>query len=466
MNGLSLFIILVLLALSATIGGLAGVTSWLICLYLSILFGKKLDRPQNGYLGNGKLFLHSFIILSAIGYLLTLDNLNNFGTEFGFAIDDERYFQRVISLANNFAVHEYGLFERVFGGIAWILEKSIFPQINLNNLLPFSWLFAAFACCGCHRLACQITKKDVPHWIIYLTLLLNCNFVDAMIRFYREAFLYSFYVWALILIDEKRFVKALFPTIVSGSLRGANAIFLVIFSIINFLSTIIRSRLLFVLIIISLSTLSVWGIKKIDGQIINYVTDYSRITRYEMAYYGYSLQDRLENRQRLLTDALNDGSITSKIYNKGGVLAFFAKPVVFMFFPLTLEAPISTKVSHSSQATKRFSKGLYYFNIYRNLTIFAWIFVFPLLTIGLIRFLAYSDKRQILALYFLTCLFLVANLSGQLRHGLVFIVLIPCFVAHGREIFIMSPKYKQYACFLSLFMFLSIFSFNIIKIFR
>lgn len=464
MNLLAVISVFFLIFLSFIIGGLSGTTTWLFCFYVAFIVSKLLYRYTSDNYDNWKLFIYSFIILSILGYLLTADNLMNFGTEFGFAVDDQKYFDRVIALSNNYTVKEFGLFERVFGFIALVLNETIIYPINLNNLLPFNWLLAAFVCYACHRLASQVTKKNVPHWIIYLSLIMNYNFVDAMIRFYREAFLYCFYVSAIILIYNKHYSMSLVGTIISGLVRGSNAFLLFFLSFIVFLRRKFRNQVLFFTAIITISALSVYAADIVGPTILNYASDYSRTARYESAYYGYSLQDRLENRQQLLAGVLSEGTITTKIYSQGGVVAFLAKPLVYMFFPLTLEFPIATKISNSPLASKREATGFYFFNLYKNFTIISWIVVFPLLTIGLFRCMTCNYDTQVLALFFLFSLFLIANVSGQLRHGLAFIVLIPYFVAHGWEVCRSSARDKQYAQLLAVFMFLAIGSLNVLKL--
>ena len=441
-------------------------TIWVICLGIAILL-RGISIGKSGSVGGkAKIILNSFLILSIYGCILNWDNLNNFGTVFGYAGDDGRFFNKIKLLVSGIMPQEFGLFEILFGAIAFILENTIAPNFNLTVLLPINWLLGSIICYLCQSLAWRVTGQEVPDWIIFVTLLLNYQFVDAIIRLYRESLLYCFYVSAIYLMCDKRYVISLPFLLISGLVRGANAYLLVIFGGLNFLRQKIYNNAILLIVVMMGSMLAVQTINYAGDVLFDYASDMSRSGRYREAYADYSLMDRLEARQESLRGRKTGSSITNNIYHSQGIVEFVAKPVISLFFPLTIRPLMETRISHSPHATTRIAKnGLFLFNIVENFMILSWVVVFPLFVIGFWNHLLSRDSRQTLALFFLTALVVIANISGQMRHGIAFFVLMPCFVASGFSLCRSSVNYRYISYGLGSIMFFGIFALNIFKAF-
>lgn len=443
----------------------ATLTMWFICFGVSVLLSLLNTINPKIIDGRSETIVNAFLVLSIFGCILNLDNVNNFGTVFGYAVDDERYFDKIKMFALGNVAKEIGVFEIFFGTITFIINNTFAPNFSLTTLLPLNWLFGSVVCFLCELLACRVTGQKVPEWVIYISLLLNFQFIDATIRLYREAFLYCFYVYAILLMIEKKYLKSLPFILFAGAVRGANSFFLLLFGGLNVLRGKIKNNAIFVAVIMASTLFSIIAIHQFGTLLFDYSSDISRSDRYAKAFSKYSFEDRLKLRQDSLKGGLSKSTSTHKIYSMQGIAAVLAKPAVSLFFPLTFRPLIETKISHSPYATPRIANGIFFFNILEDLMILNWIIVFPLFIIGLWHHLTCRGMKQTIAIFFITTLVLIANISGQMRHGIAFFVVIPCFVASGLFLCRVSTRTKVVACCLGLIMFLGISALNLFKVY-
>jgi hypothetical protein len=461
MNPLNILSTLLSVLLVAITTNIHTLTIWIIFSLVAISLG--IVRHVNERIDSQKrsIIPTSFSILTICGCILNLDNINNFGTVFGYAVDDERYFNTIKLLVSGSLPKEYGLFEIIVASIAFLFHKTVAPNFTLTDLLPINWFLGSLVCYLCQLLAFRVSDREVPAWVIYVSLLLNFHFVDAFIRLYREALLYLFYTYALLLVYENKYIKSAPFILASAAIRGSNGYFLFMFAGLNLLRQRIYNNAIFLATIVMITVFSFPLIYYAGGILLNYSSDLGRTERYREAFADYSFEDRLELRQESLVSGIPGKAITHRIYNTNYIISILAKPAISFFFPLTLRPLRDTRISHSPHATTPIANdGLFIFHIIVNIMILNWIIVFPLFAIGFYACLFCRDKKQTFALFFLIILALVSEISGQMRHGIAFFVFVPSFVVIGFSLCRSSTMARHIAFCLGFIMFISIFALN------
>jgi hypothetical protein len=460
-----IFIIIVpLIILCLLLGGISGLAVWLFCLIIAYRVGYGINKKNSIDNYSGKILFNSFVIISFVGFLLVLDNINNYGTQFGYAGDDGRFYDNIIALLENQGSEESGVFERIFSVVVWCIERPMFTHADLLDILPFNWLLGALVCYLSYELLCKIGNKRYPIWIIYFSLILNYNFIDSVVRLYRDGLLYVFYLAAIISIDKKDYIRSQFYILGAGVMRGANAFLLLSLLFIRFLNEKVKSKILVSISIIGVVSVVVYNINIYGPQVFNYASDYFRSSRYSSAFAGYSLNEVYESRQNALSGSLDESTVTAKIYQNEGIISIIGKPAISFFFPLRMVSLVSNKESHSYKAQINSTRNFNFYNLYIDATIFSWVLVFPLFLIGLYNSLLLSDMKFVLAIYYLFTLFMVAHISGQMRHGLAFIVLTPIFVGYGLELYGSVPKCKKQVISIGVLTVIGIILFNTMSI--
>ncbi|MBN1983702.1 MAG: hypothetical protein JW795_19360 [Chitinivibrionales bacterium] len=429
-SGLTLSLAFLVSSLILMYGGWVSVAIFLIYFLLSHGIGALVEKDKDRVF----FFFHfCFVFLSFWGTIITIDNISNFGTQFGFASDDTRFFNRIIDSINGITIEKKGIFEAVMAVPGFIYQLIIPGEIQLWYFLPMIWLFSSVVCWLMYKLTATVTAFDVPP-VIFLIPLFNFIFVDSMVRLYRDSLLYIFFIGALLLFIRKRYFLALGASLFCGLLRGANGVLLLsFFTVILINRHLPRKHIRFILLIAFLSCASLL-LKTFGGRLLPYMTDASRADTYVNAFSGFNFSEMIKMRNEHNMQFTAENSLTNTIYTKGGGALLVLKPLIMLLFPITLQAPIIEKTSGSVEAKITTTKGFFSFYFLSNLFIAAWIIVLPLLVLGLIRGMK-SDcaaTTALVSLFFLSLL-MVSFISGQIRHGLTFIVLFPTICALGLE---------------------------------
>jgi len=138
---------------------------WLLCLGGAYFLSVQFENRIPGFKMTRTVVL-SYFILSIFGLIITLDNFNNFGTYFGYAGDDTRYFDKIALLSEGEFPEEYGIYEIVVSVFGRLLGVFYPVSFDLLDLLPFNWALASLCVGLSGQLAFEITGQrcKLPLW--------------------------------------------------------------------------------------------------------------------------------------------------------------------------------------------------------------------------------------------------------------------------------------------------------------
>lgn len=379
-----------------------------------------------------------YLIISTIGIVIVIDNINNFGHQFGPNYDDSYYFENALLASKNlslFNLYEVGIFENTLSLVIIVLRVLTFGsvEIELIHLLPVNWMLSTFAVFFAGQIASNVINKPIPLWILIISLVFNFTFLDTSTRLYRDIYILFFVLLSIILFMQRKKFKSLFFMLISFLTRGANAMLAILYLIIYSKTRNKNkgfSKILFTMILLmSVSYL-------LAPYMIRFATDITRSDKgqrlFETAAQS-SIEEVIENRMRHNFEVRQRGELVESAYVRGGVVGTFIRSSYTLFYPFSF-IDFKKSISYSSvYKSGSVNDGIFVSHIITNLAVLMWYLVIPLWIFGILKMTRGDSLIKGTLLYYFILVLLLTLVSGQIRHNLTFIFLNPLIVTIGYQ---------------------------------
>jgi len=442
---------------------------WFICYGLIGIISNILSKKIADLNNFKSIVKFSYIILSILGLIITVDNVNNFGLPYGDGHDDSEFFYNMKILAEGTSGRtEYGLY--IFIGSLFARFTNFiffFKDVSIIDLLPLNWVMAALCIGLSGQLAYTVLSRKLPNSLLFLTLIGNFVFVDSTVRLYRDVFMLFFVLLSMILILKKKYIKGLFSTMLAGIIRGADGLLTLFFLGLHSITSKVNKKhvnKIYIIIIISLLVFSL-NINQRGSIFIALCSRSAESTKYYQVFEGFSISDiaklrmdKIYNRER--------GFMASLSQQYGGIIGFFIKLIIFLFFPITFYSPVMSMKFNTFYDSGYVLNGFFIFNIIKWLMVLCWIIIIPLFIIGFIKAIKGTITEKNFVMLYLISLILIILISGQFRHTAFLVVLNPVFINIGFNAISKNHKYLKIFKILKISIFILIIFYNIFKIIK
>lgn len=418
----------------AYIGNYHSVIPWNMYLLLGVLIARHFDasKTQNDYT---VIYILSYLLISLIGMVITVDNAQNFGVFFGFASDDSRYFDSIIALTHGEVLDNIGLFSFIYAANAFIVEAFVPGELILPDLLPFNWMVYSLCVVLVSKISYNLTQKKCPLILLLAASSGNMMLTDSSARLYRDIIALFFLLLSIVMVLNNRKWRALFLILASGLIRGANGASSFMLCSLLLLKQKVRSCFTFYVLAVSVFTFVGVLFVVLPFNIFPYSTSIGKMAQ-RIDEQGFkSSVSYLDNRNRAFGAISSEripGSARAMAYEKGGVKGAMVQISLFVLYPIKFNSPYDSVAVHTYKSNILIAEGFYIYRIVQWLYILCWPIVLPYLIIGLVlAFSKHGGLMNPIAVYYVTIVLLTALISGQPRHGCAFIVLHPIFTSLG-----------------------------------
>lgn len=417
------------------LGLFSSLFAWLIVLLFTHVGSEFAVRLRLFSTPQKSVALTSYLLLSTIGLLISVDNCTNFGMLFGFGGDDLHYFERVVQLIRGETVHEFGVFEWLMALWGWFLHPFHPGNLCVADLLPINWMAGALCIALAGQLAYETTGKHCPTWLLFLAMLGNMRFTDSTVRFYRDGFMLAWLLLFLLAVARQRYSAAWFCLVPVAALRLANAMLGLFYLFLVALKKRFKNRVLYFAVagMISLAGI-LFVVSRAELNLIAYMSDLARLKRYVAAFEQLSFTDQLSLRTEALqqsTEHVGEDNLMQQAYLRGGIKGALVRTVYITLFPLTFHSPYEPMFVADSVSIKRVIPGFYFQHLIDWCYILVWVPILPLLAIGIACMARGTNWQTATTLYFVATVLSVALISGQTRHGCAFVILHPAIITAG-----------------------------------
>jgi hypothetical protein len=428
---------ILVIALCMLLGGPVSLFSWSACLAIGIQTSQWFCRQGFVNATSSNLFLISYLLTSLLGFLIVLDNQLNFGVPFGYARDDQMFFEAVCDLRSGHTLSEFGLYEAGLATWSFLVRPFDPVGLNLTDLLPINWLFTALCVVVLNDIAVLVSRQAFPAWLTVAALLGNMRFADSNIRLYRDAIILFFVATSILLVLRKRHAHGLLYLLPVFVLRGANGFLALTFAIMLWTKRRIESRAMFAILTGAFLLISIFATTKSNQlNLYAFTSDIARLGRYLSAFEDVTLSEQLARRSEAIaegTEHAGANNLIHQAYANGGTMASLVKPIYTIFFPLTFHAPRTTMHVAENISPNRVVEGYYLYYVIEWAWISIWVVVLPYLILGGYRMLTGTDEQLTIILFYILSVVAVAFVSGQIRHACAFVILHPLLVACGYQ---------------------------------
>ena len=416
----------------ALVGEFAAVLPWMVTLGLLVWVGKRWDRAtrQRGRLL--RILVTAFVALSFIGMLEVSDNLRNFGTIFGKALDDSSFFSETLSFLRDRAISDRFTIYHVVLAVWGFLPNLIFDESTIGlHFMFLNWALGAIVVGLCDNFCYVIIKRSVPLWLLMVTLIGNYKFADALIHIYRDGLMLLFLLLALTAALRASYVRSLVSAAPVSLLRGAN--FLLYSFVLAILIIFRRAGRRAVLYGGSMCIFgaAAWLVPTYGLQAFKYATSLTH-AGYSEYTAGATVEDHISFRANMVAAQVAQDSTLKSTLANDSIVSMSIRPIVFVLFPIRYWPLFMSGDSASTFATSRhIDRGLTLFNIYVWFSISCGVVVLPLMVIGLGKALCGPRKQNVISIYYLMGIFSVSFISFQMRHSVSFIIIHPLLAMLG-----------------------------------
>lgn len=386
------------------------------------------------------IFSRSFIIITFIGILSVIDNYNYTGAFFGPGGDDHAFFNNILYLLRNSEIlkKNIGFYEYVLAVPSRIISAFIRRDLSVIDILPVNWFLGAVICVLINHISKLLFDTELKFQVILLSLLLNFKFYDTIIHLYRDALLYVFFLFAFKAYLKKKYIRFSVFTFLTALLRGAHALLLLLFL---FLLKIYDSKkIVFKTVILSMVFIFFMGIyKQYNLNIIPYMSQFQYIDKYSDRYEEYDIERLVEDRKsEFRIREGHQNPLRQKTYANditGTIIGSFFQ----VFFPITFHFS-GFDIIPSTFGTNYQSFTFVGFILW--ISIIAWIWIIPLLILGLTNCYQRKGNGFALILFYLISLLSVSMISMQDRHGLIFVIFHPVICQLGYNMTLENKRFR------------------------
>jgi len=408
--------------------------------------------------------IYNVISLIGMAYLGTYHfNFGDYHAPYG---DDSFFFGEAVLLAESNVIDILKPYESILAIIILILQKV--GYFSFSNVLIVNWLIPTIFIVLLRRYISLKFNYNLDYKELFGFIMLNFIFQDILVHLYRDALIYGLTFFFLIEYEKYKSEKKILFIPISAVvlffifvLRGANCFLLVFYIVID---TFLYSK----------KNINKWNYKTtltiaVFFSIIAFSFIFlfqniliGSISRFGNQSNSESFSDLSTSRQERFFENLDGNQNTVMIYNLG-VIGYPLRLISQVYSPITFKGidrhdfRISVKYSSFTVPVYKDYTVLFYWA-----SIFLWIYVLPIITIGIYR--SYRTYwLQPYLLLFLLSVVMVAFVSMQPRHRLMFMIAYPIFIATYRKsplsskertIFIYSKRFAVLSVGLSLVYFL------------
>ncbi len=376
----------------------------------------------------------AYLLLSLVGLGLVEIYRHLYQMDFGPWSDDSYYYMQMLDIARSRRVDAYTLYEWVGAGWCFALEFLSGRQASLMMVLPMNWALGAFSVLLASALAWQVTAHRCPTWLLLAALLGNYVYTDAFAHLYRDALMVPLMLGALLFASRGMWIPALGSGVLCGMVRGGNgAIALTgvgFFAIAR--SSRARQRPALVLV---LCVLAIVGAVLMDefvhyGRYMRTIGKPSEVSDETLLELSMKRSgDILGGRQELFSQAAEQGDDSMRALYALGPIGGAFRPAVTVFAPFKVPPMVGETRVRVLQQRVFYVEGLLPQFWLQSLTVALWVFVGPVLILGLVRAARGKLELRLLLLLWALAVVGVAFASFQHRHRCAFVVLAPVFLA-------------------------------------
>jgi hypothetical protein len=150
----------------------------------------------------------------------------------------------------------------------------------------------------------------------------------------------------------------------------------------------------------------------------------------------WSFSENLDFRANTIANYAAEGSTLSATLTGTDPASLLIRPIVYAFFPIRLWPLNMDFRSGATEAKMEFSHGgLYLYHVIMWVTVVSWIFIIPLIIIGLFAAMRGAATANVFFVFFILCVLAVSFISLQMRHGMAFVVITPVIVMLGLQMY-------------------------------
>lgn len=364
-----------------------------------------------------KICNYSFAYFSFWGLTAYLLYYLYCGNTFAPYHDDSFYYLNIINILNEGIDDDATLYE-YFIALCSLPLKFIFGKIIHVQLLPINWLLGAFVVSESIKFA----QKVVPTFnlkaikIGVMLILLNVSFLDGVVHLYRDILMLYLFIKSINCIYSNNFPKAIFLSLLTGFIRGANSILLFLYMMLRkvFSPSFMRKKK-----ILYIS----FGVGMLLLISFNQLFDYSSLRSFSSNNEDNSvtIADRIEN----FKNSEGTGGVLTLLRSSNPFLNVVAIPI-YAISPLK----VRSFIIHENYLIRN-SKSRYIIRprleaIWELLGIsFYAFYIFPLFVGFYYWCKELNFENLIILMFFITILVSVTFISMQTRHKMAFIIFYP-----------------------------------------
>lgn len=410
--------------------------SWAVAFMMLLLICQMPERLIGSRGRFTAIIIISYLLISLAGLVEVGDNLRNFGTPFGKHADDSRFYEQTLSLLSaEIPATPIGFYERVlaFWGAGPTLVFAITPR--LLDFLPLNWALGAVVVGLADILCMTAIAKRPPVWLLGACLLGNYKFLDTAIHLYRDVLLLVFFLGSMIAFMRWRPLLALFLAVPVLLLRGASFLILALFCGLFVLRGRFPHRSSFYAVCAAFSLLVI-VVMPIAGNLIFRYGSSSTNVGGNVGLPTWSFSENLDFRANTIANYAAEGSTLSATLTGTDPASLLIRPAVYAFFPIRLWPLNMDFGSGATEAKMEYSHGgLYLYHVIMWVTVVSWIFIIPLIIIGLFVAMRGAATANVFFVFFILCVLSVSFISLQMRHGMAFVVITPVIVMLGLQMY-------------------------------
>lgn len=390
------------------------------------IFSNIYFRKKRYYNNKLSLFL-CYNLIASLGFYYANGYDFNYGNFHGPYGDDSFFLQEAIYLAKT-SLNFTAPFESLIAIIIRVLNYlGIYSFISV---LIIYWLIPGFVVLLLDRFVKLYTDSWLTFKDLFFIIILNFLFIDIFVHLYRDSLIYCLSLLFLIGYKKKEnIVFLLLLVILVFFLRGGNGFLLLAFVGLDKLllkegrNNIYKSLKTFKKRIVIIGLASFIVLFSLDSFLISHISRFENNQTERVV----NISQYASNRQERLFENVDQGQLTVKIYEMG-VIGYPLRILAQILSPITFK---NIEI-HNFRVSNKYS--VQYLNryidfswIFFSITILLWTYTLPRLVIGVRRMLYEVNYHSILMILMLSIV-LVAFVSLQPRHRLMFIMYYPIII--------------------------------------
>lgn len=439
MNRLIIIFASVLIILIAYVGNSSAIIlTYTVCLLIA---GKNFRNKSNNSFHIYYLYYTIFGCIAHLSYIIFC------GNTFAPYHDDSFYYNNIQSIASGSSVVSVTLYE-YFMFICSFPVRLLF-DVNHLSLLPFNWLMGGYCIKRAIEFSEKVTNVRSKKPILCCLILLNASFIEGTIHLYRDALMCVLFITALDNIYMRKYTLGIILTLLTGFVRGANAMILFFYLILQMSIksfNIKRTYILYVTIALMLIAVSMDKYLNLGGYLRGSMQNTS----------SHSISSEISNRYEIFKGNSDTGGIMS-LLNTGNPLCMAVAVPLYMISPI--------KIGPKTISENYIIRDEPSYTIFRVRVESMWEFISCIfysyicvkLFIGLYYWTRDKNNFCLLIIFFIMVL-CVTFISMQHRHKMMFILMYP--IAYNYYLKNITRKKESIVNFLSYMAMIVVLAYN------